>query len=286
MGLIRCVAVGGQGIASGFRDAIALSWRLAMTCRSNAIDFDQAFTAWYRERKQQLEASLAATVRNGDMVTSQDPLKIFVRDWGLWLLQLFPTVKRWLELGPRNAGAMQYTYEAGMAFIPELGGGICFPQVYCTRLEPRLGTPPVWFTDDVVFADEKKAMFQIVVLVDNLTQLGTLRRDLDGLDRICARLSPTEASFFVRREGIPANFSYEGLSTDNTFRIASAMEFESSPLCTGRPPAIGYREGEMWKKMRGKRYIIVRLDRFVFAACKTRQELDRAAQALNNLFPS
>ena len=46
---------GGQGIASGFRDAISLAWRLELVTKNPNIDYDQLLTGWYVERKQQVE---------------------------------------------------------------------------------------------------------------------------------------------------------------------------------------------------------------------------------------
>jgi 2-polyprenyl-6-methoxyphenol hydroxylase-like FAD-dependent oxidoreductase len=72
---------GGQGIASGFRDASGLAWRLTVACRSNFQNYEQLCKGWYRERKQQLDQSLNATVANGRFVTEKNIIKNFVRDW-------------------------------------------------------------------------------------------------------------------------------------------------------------------------------------------------------------
>ncbi|KAH8901383.1 monooxygenase [Thozetella sp. PMI_491] len=276
---------GGQGIASGFRDAISLSWRLALACRSNSIDFHKALEGWYTERKQQLEMSLASTVRNGDKVNSRNPISIFIRDWGLWLLQMIPAVKSQIELGPRADGPVRYRYEPTAAFVPELGGGACFPQTYCISLETTGRHSRVQFTDDVIFSKHKKSLFQIVVLMDGLEQLEPSTATLHGLDQICSRLCPEEASFFVRREALAGHPNPTSLQEVEVFRTATTKEFESSTLCLGRPPVRGHKEDIMWLCAPGKRYVIVRLDRFVFAACNTRRDLERAAERLEKLFP-
>ena len=74
--------VGGQVISSGFRDAASLAWRLALLCRQSTLDsprHEAVLKNWYLERKQQLEKSLALTIRNREFVTECNPLKIFLR---------------------------------------------------------------------------------------------------------------------------------------------------------------------------------------------------------------
>ncbi len=74
--------VGGQGITSGFRDAISLAWRLSIACSSKGLlNYERLFEGWYLERKQQLDKSLASTVRNGDLVNGKSLTQIFIRNW-------------------------------------------------------------------------------------------------------------------------------------------------------------------------------------------------------------
>ena len=280
--------VGGQGIASGFRDAIALSWRLAILCTSRDANSEGTLAGWYIERKQQLVASLASTIKNGNMVNSKNPWKIFARDWGLWLLQLISPVKRWIQLGPRIAGRTQYTFEPGMAFMPELGGGALFSQSFCVAITQ---TPDqecdVLFTDDVVFSEHKKAVFQLVVFMDGgLDELLFYEQVLGGFGKISPRLHPDEATFFVGNGHHAMDKEANSDVKKTIFRIATADEFFSSPLSQGRPYPHGYRETDMRLGLGGKKFAIVRSDRFVFAACDTREELEVAATKLGELFPA
>ena len=284
--MLTCLLVGGQGIASGFRDAVALSWRLAIACRSSSLDPAQALLAWYTERKQQLEASLTSTVRNGDMVNTKSPIKIFVRDWGLWLLQLIPPIKKWIELGPRQASRMRYQHVGRMPFMPEFKGGALFSQTYCVALDCAMKSPTVRFTDDIIFAEDKKALFQIVILLDDeLSRLQRIRTSLEGLESICPWLCPAESTVFVRRPSLSREPAFQFDTLQGVHRTATAEEFERSALCGGRPAPRGYREFDMWAGLENKTFIILRADRFVFAACETRRELELAAQKLNELFP-
>ncbi|KAI5456872.1 hypothetical protein BGZ63DRAFT_365917 [Mariannaea sp. PMI_226] len=279
---------GGQGIASGFRDAVALSWRLALVCKSDTrIDHQKLLDGWFLERKQQLETSLASTVRNGDMVNSKNPFMIFVRDWGFWVMQLIPTVRKRLELGPRAYGPAGYKYSDGMSFVSELGGGVSFAQSFCVKLGGLKDRARVQFTDDVIFSPRKKNMFQIVVLLDDLNRVAHAQAQLNGLDLICSHLSPEEATFFIKRKGPNAMVATgDAYNNSRVFRVASAAEFSDSDLSAGRPEPEGYREDDMWRGVKHRSFVILRLDRFVFAACNDRKELEMAARRLEELFPS
>jgi hypothetical protein len=264
-----------------------LSWRLALICKSNShIDHEKLLEGWFLERKQQLEMSLASTVRNGDMVNSKNPLMIFLRDWGFWLAQLIPRVRQQLELGPRAPGPVRYQYSDGMGFIPQLGGGVSFSQSFCIKL----GVPKaqVKFTDDIIFAPQKKSLFQIVVLLNEPDEVDNAQAQLSGLSSICSHLSPEEATYFVPRNlpGLNTAVTKELEKSGRIFRIASAAEFSNSDLSAGRPEPEGYREKDMWNVVKHKTFVILRADRFVFAACNKRTELEMVARKMAELFHS
>ncbi|TKA55688.1 hypothetical protein B0A49_08638, partial [Cryomyces minteri] len=101
---------GGQGITSGFRDAISLSWRLKIAVRSDSADYQALFAGWAAERKQQLERSLASTIENGNFCNEPSRIKAFIRNWYLWVYQLIPSWKHSLELGGRREGMTRYDY--------------------------------------------------------------------------------------------------------------------------------------------------------------------------------
>ena len=274
------IAVGGQGIASGFRDAIGLAWRLSILCSSNQrLDHSAILTGWYQERKQQLDKSLAATVRNGDMVNTKSVLQEFIRDWVLWSMQCIPSWKHWLELGPRAEGPVQYAHEPGLPFLPDMSGGGCFAQTYCVAVSDTESR--IFFTDDAIFASSKKFPFQVVVLLPHLEALTPTLSELEGIEPVAPRLLHlSEATIFVPRKSVPPGA--EALS--RLYRPATAEEFGRSKLCSGRPFPRGYNEDLMWQSMPGKQYVILRPDRFVFAACKTVAEFGVAARRLEEMF--
>jgi hypothetical protein len=165
------VAVGGQGIASGFRDATSLAWRLRLAVDPSCKNYEVLFQGWYSERKQQLDRSLATTIANAKYCNEPSWMKAFLRNWFLWALQLVPSWKCSLEQGHRAQGTTKYDWAPGMPFFPQFRGGKSFPQVFCAPIDGP--APPIpMFTDDAVFHAEKKGCFQIVALLDSFEQWG------------------------------------------------------------------------------------------------------------------
>ncbi|KAE8156377.1 hypothetical protein BDV40DRAFT_281295 [Aspergillus tamarii] len=267
---------GGQGIASGFRDAISLAWRLALLCRYHPTTprfHEQVLTAWYDERKQQLEKSLATTIANGKFVCEANFGKILIRDWYLWLLQLFPSWKRRLQLGRRKDGLIRYVHSEGMPFMPELNGGLSLPQVFCKDM-----TGKVFFTDDVIFRCKQKSIFRLFVYLLNDEELPLTWTVLRAVEELSQGGFATNQVPFVIE-----NITKPGTEDNrNLFQIASAEEFARSPLCRGRPEPTYYEPFLIRTEVRAK-YIIVRPDRVVFAACEDEQSLKTAIRCMKDI---
>ncbi|KAH7110237.1 hypothetical protein EDB81DRAFT_927213 [Dactylonectria macrodidyma] len=279
---------GGQGIASAFRDAISLVWRLRIAANDSARgretpDYQKLLRGWYSERKQQLDKSLRSTVENGDYVTESSSVKVFLRDWYLWLIQLVPSWKHWLQLGNRRDGMVRYQWQegVGMAFLHKLGGGRNFPQVYAVRITNTPRSEKVLFTDDIIFRPQKKGLFQVVVILQPRSDADGVETALCGLEEISnGVLRDDEATVFL--DNIKAHpFDLKGR---HIYRIATAAEFTNDPvLSAGRPEPKGYDPHRMSKEVGNKTFVILRPDRFVFSACDTRSDLVYAAQMLRKL---
>jgi hypothetical protein len=229
------------------------------------------------ERKQQLEKSLAATIVNGNFCNERSAVKTYVRNWYLWFLQLVPSWRHWLELGQRQEGMTKYAWSPGMPFLPALGGGRCFPQVFCERYNALQPTKPL-FTDDVIFTHgKKKALFQIVVLLDSGREISAAMQDLAQLrEEFEGDLSVDEATYLVseRLRDVQPNtavkFDLENANAE-IYRVVYAEEYDVS-TCPERPEPTGYDGGRLRKEVKA-RYVVVRPDRFVFAACNSAREL-------------
>jgi hypothetical protein len=217
-------------------------------------------------------------------VSSTNPVQNFIRDCAFRVMQLIPPIKHQLELGPRSEGPVAYIHSDGMPFLPYLHGGIAFPQTYCTELVGLDNR--VRFTDDVIFSKEKTKLFQIVVLLDKPSQAIAAVEEMDGVDGLSdGHLSTKEATLLVQAKDCLPNDENTGFTSLSLFRTATAKEFEQSDLCVGRPKPHGYSDSQIWDVMKGKRFVIVRHDRFVYAACDTRAEMVEAAKGLGESLP-
>jgi hypothetical protein len=231
------------------------------------------------ERKQQLEKSLAATIVNGNFCNERSVIKTFIRNWYLWALQLVPSWRHWLELGQRQEGMTKYTWAPGMPFLPTLGGGATLPQVFCEPYDALPPTRPL-FTDDVIFAAHKKALFQIVVLLDHARDISGAMQDLADLkSEFEGELSVDEATYIIgeRLRDIETDV-VQKFATEGAYRIVYAEEYDAS-TCPEMPEPVGYDGARMRKEVKA-RYVIVRPDRFIFAGCNKGKDLVNASRSL------
>ncbi|KAK5687753.1 hypothetical protein LTS10_001893 [Elasticomyces elasticus] len=272
---------GGQGIASGFRDSLGLAWRLAHLHREPTVKYSPVLEAWYLERKQQLERSLAQTIQNGQYVNEGDFLKCLLRDWSLWAVQFVPSWRREIQKGQRADGMTRYTYAPGMPFIPELGGGINLPQVYCVDL----ATNALGFTDDIVFAPAKRALFQLLILARGSNTASSALSDIRGVGKLSRGwIDETEVTTLIHDLSAKTTKNHSGVfgHPGRVARIASAAEFAADVvLCKNRPEPAYYDPFRIQREVGGRaKFVIVRPDKFVYAACSTREELDMAMKRL------
>lgn len=261
---------GGQGIASGFRDAFALAWRLKLLHEEPGLDHEHVIRAWYLERKQQLERSLAATIHNGDLVTASNPLKIFVRDWSLWLMQMVPSWKRALETGSQGKGMARYKYQQGLPFTQNGFGGKLLPQVYAWDF----ATNRVRFTDDLIFSPQKQGLFQLLLLPRTIDEAARLLAGIRDLPQP-PLLQTSEATVVLQDPAIEQDAIKELVNSQAAVaRVATGEEFaRDAVLCRNRPAPKYYDPYRISAELPGMKLVVVRPDRFVYTSCETVEQL-------------
>jgi len=226
--------VGGQGIVSGFRDAIALSWRLKLATQPSCLSYKHLFRGWYVERKQQLERSLAATIESGKFCNEPSYVKAYFRDWYLWAVQLVPSWRHNLQLGARREGLPKYDWQEGLPFLPDSGGRKSFPQVFSAKIdEPAAPIPE--FTDDTIFRKDKKGIFQIVAILDSELEIRSTIASLENLDVSASNaiiIEPKEATiiFHSKGESMPYDKSLipSGHTIIDVVRVVDASEYTAA----------------------------------------------------------
>ena len=133
----------------------------------------------------------------------------------------------------------------------------------------------------MIYAPEKKSLFQIVVFADSVEEAGTLRTGLEIFETESreARFALEEATYLVQ--------DTKATSSEPTshvlIRPATAEEFKASPLIRGRPDPTGYNPLIFKSQHPGKKYVIVRPDTITFAVCKDTEELSVAFEAMTRV---
>lgn len=183
----------------------------------------------------------------------------------------------------------KYDWAPGMPFLQQYAGGKSFPQVFSAPIDGPAPSIPT-FTDDTIFAPEKKGLFQIVALLDRIDQLNAARTDIAQLKSSgsLSILDPSEATYIVHSVSSGAApvsaLPDKEKMRDNIIRVLGAEEYIAAgrtddAISKGfpRPPPVFYDPNRIRKDIGyDKVYVIVRWDRFVFAACRNYTELKDA----------
>lgn len=187
-------------------------------------------------------------------------------------MQLVPSWRHELRLGRRKEGLVRYRHSEGMPFLPEFNGGLCFPQVYCKAVANE--GKQIYFTDDVIFSQRKKGLFQLLIVAKDIKEAFSAGESMANIGEISnGEMTPDETTLLV--EDINCG------TDDNPgdiMRIATEEEFSNSPLCEKRPIPEFYDPFIIGKVLKGAKFIILRPDRFIFAACETHSDLESAVR--------
>ena len=189
----------------------------------------------------------------------------------------------------------KYDYAPGMPFMPEYLGGKSFPQVFSAPIDGP--APPIpTFTDDAIFAPSKIGIFQIVALLDSVDQFRSARADVSRIHypESLLTLDPSETTYVVHGDvpsvhDAPALLGKE-IPSENIIRVLGADEYAAAGHTQTavekqfpRPEPLYYDANRIRKDLGfDKVYVIVRWDRFVFAACRNAAELERALSLLES----
>jgi hypothetical protein len=92
-----------------------------------------------------------------------------------------------------------------LPFCPNHGGGVGFPQVYFAPIDLSSTDLEVLFSDDIIFRQGKEGIFQLVVLLKSLSELGVARLALQNVDKISGKYVVAEEATFIVQSTEPQN---------------------------------------------------------------------------------
>lgn len=177
-----------------------------------------------------------------------------------------------MQLGRRKDGLVRYSHLSGMPFIPDLNGGLNVPQVYCRDMGGN-----VYFTDDIIFRNRDNGLFRMFVYLKSSAEIAAARELLGDVEAWSNREIIADETPFIVEDVDTKDGIIPGKNP--VYQVATAEEFAASPLCTRRPAPACYDKYQLGGKVGGK-LVIMRPDRFIFAACSGKDDLRRAVDIM------
>lgn len=267
---------GGQGIASGVRDAHQLAWRIALLesqpqCADHQVD--RILNAWAAERTQSIKDAAFFTSINARMCNERLPKLISA-------LKAFEWVRKHV-LGYTERSDPQASIErlgfskvAQGFHLPEHRGGIKLPQVYLDSLyESKLLSDSIYEPTD--------SLLRLLVVVDGQEQTHSIQKSYEATLKDLAipeRLLSSASTFIVSRvSAAPQSIEAPSGTPVKKFYPTPTQSLSHSQARQGYDPsAIQSRFGK------NVQYIIVRPDFFAFAAATDIAELETCLKGLKS----
>ncbi|SMY26208.1 unnamed protein product [Zymoseptoria tritici ST99CH_1A5] len=266
---------GGQGIASGIRDAHQLAWRIALIEKAAGtieLPSDTILEAWAKERTQSVKDAAFLTKMNGSLCNDANPLVFTIVSWVEWAIRfVFPAFESYDPQADSERKGMRGL--AGGFFLSKYGGGLRLPQVYVDTL--LKGT----VLSDDMFLSAPSPM-QVLVLVRGNHPPTYGRRTIKDL---LAKhgiphgvISPDATSILsLNSEQRPESI---GSYAERSVRKASLTPLKR---LSKRQARTGYSIDVFDSRLgAGTKYVVVRPDFYIFATARNDKELDLCLQGL------
>ena len=282
---------GGEGIAAGLRDAMALGWRLdlisRMSLKSDVIE--KLLRGWNLERRQGIDEATRNTMINGRMVNLRSRILAFLRNTVIKMLWKVPPVAEYLT---QQALCDNFSYKPCQNgfFLACQRGGLKLSQ---TWLRQRSG--PSRLSDDVLFAG-KQGFILMVIVNDEEDSEDEIDARLDQLQEVLHQANISRDVISSGQAIILAQRCFEEIQSPardqkESATISQSIYFscEPSPEATGMDPLSSprmrrYNKRSMIQKLgRDARYIILRRDLFLFSVSRSIVEFREAVDHFHNI---
>jgi hypothetical protein len=260
---------GGQGIASGIRDAHQLAWRIALLeNQQTASDaqVERLLSNWSAERMLSIQNSVALTKMNGTLCNNDNSM--FLK-----IVQLFAWASRSIfgEMDPQRVAEQKGLVGIKGSFLEGHGGGKRLPQIYINTLFSSQTL------SDSIFGS-KDSPLRLLVFVQSTE---TPRLGLKALQRM---LSDSKIPSRVLSPESIAVLSHESCQPESVgFSSCSVRKASPTPLrqLNDKQARPGYDVAAFEHRLgRTTRYAIVRPDFFTYATAKDEQELESCLREL------
>lgn len=271
---------GGQGIASGIRDAHQLAWRIALietTPMATEISVNTILEAWTKERIESVRSAAELTKMNGTMCNNENPwLFTIITLLDLVVALLFPSSGGYDPQASSEQKGMQGL--PGGFFLSQHGGGLRIPQVYIDTLEN--GTV---LSDGFVVSSRSR--MQIIFLARDNPAPVHGQRTIKALLEKCQIpqdvLHPDATSILSLTPNRPASI---GSYAERGVRKAAITPIRRLSKREARP---GYQMDVFDSRLgKGTQYVVLRPDFYIFATARDERELEVCLHGLKRLLDS
>lgn len=267
---------GGQGIASGIRDAHQLAWRIALIEDSDASDAltESILKGWATERIQSVKDAALITRINGILCNNARP-------WLFALIALFELLMSYIlwttEPYDPQAGAEQKGFNGlpGGFFLSRYGGGRRLPQVYVdTVFKGKV------LSDDMLVS--ATSVLQILIIVQDNAVPKTAQENIRALLQktgIPPGVIAPDATYTLSLT--PCAPESIGSFAERSTRKASLTPLRRLSKKEAKP---GYDLTAFESRLgKGTQFAIVRPDFYIFATARNVGELEVCLQGLKKL---
>ncbi|KAI3317507.1 hypothetical protein HD806DRAFT_367660 [Xylariaceae sp. AK1471] len=252
---------GGQGIASGLRDAQQLAWRLLLLQRLPNVNrsvCDKVLQAWAQERTHSVKFAASFTKLNGQLCNYGDSWRFWlVRniDWAMRQIPFFPGLP---DLLAKNE-VRGFKSVVGGFFSSELDGGGRLPQVYLSsqRTGPTL-------SDSILSPNNTAMTLMVLAGYDPTGDAAEARRALE-------QVGVNEAVLGYDSIKIICSKPYASTAKDLEVYYPTPLEHLSNSRVTIRPL---YAPSNLFYRFNpSTKFVILRADFFIFGLAKNYSEL-------------
>ncbi|KAI1132174.1 hypothetical protein F5Y10DRAFT_6706 [Nemania abortiva] len=252
---------GGQGIASGLRDAQQLAWRLMLLQRLPNVSrssHNEILQAWAQERTYSVKLAASLTSFNGQLCNYGD-------SWGFWLMRTIDWALRQIPFSPgfpdsfaKNEAGGFTTVDGGFFSTKHSGGGR-LPQVY---LSSRLGIPTL---SDAILAPTHTAMTLLVIAGGSPeSDVAEARKALDEAEIDEAIMNHDSVKAICQKP-------FTGAADNLKVYYPTPVEELSEAGMTVRPL---YAPSNLFSRFKpSTRFVVLRADFFTFGLAKNASEL-------------